>query len=449
VALWAGVVGGGGCAAGRALTGSGTNSSGSGGASSTGPSGSGGSVAIGSTSGTASGSGGGSNGAGGFGSCAKFTAAAQQAPAAMLILLQGSSSMNLSNKWPAAQQAVATAIDDDVFDSMSLGLMTFPSATPVTGPACIFGTPVFCGTFGLPEVPVAPAGMLKSTDSSGVRHDIYQFLVGHSPIPEADDPGNSTPLYDAMNNAYTSLSSVSIDKRILAIITDGGGSCTSISQPQRPYYPDGNDCPDWEQPATVNALISKWQTDATTPIDTFIVGVPGSNSHGESECFPGCGAMYDTAPYSMLLALSTYAVSGSPTTVDPTCDSTLMFTQTGADPAHPCHIDLSNGNNFNATALASAITTLRGKALGCVYDLPAPPPGQTIDPSQVNVIETIGAKAYDIPRRKSQSDTCLVDPCWDYDAQGKVDLIGIACSSLINATMADVQIVVGCATILN
>ncbi len=225
----------------------------------------------------------------------------------MLVLLQASSSMNLSNKWPASQQAVVQAIDEDVFDTMSLGLMAWPSTTPITGPACIFNLPVYCGTPGLPQVPVTAAGMNKSTAMTGVRHDMYQFLTNNNPISEGADPGNSTPLYDAMNNAYNYLQGVTgVQKRLLLVITDGGGSCTSVSVPQRPYYLDGNDCPDWEQPGNINTLISQWQTSTTTPIDTFIVGVPGSNSHGETVGF------YDTAPYAMRLALSTYAVSGSP-----------------------------------------------------------------------------------------------------------------------------------------
>jgi hypothetical protein len=385
----------------------------------------------------------------GLGACTTFTAQAQQAPAAMLILLQASSSMNLSNKWPAAQQAVVQAIDADVFDTMSLGMMTFPTQTLVTGPACIFGLPVACGTSGLPQVPVVPAGTAKSSASSGVRHDIYQYLLANGPIPEATDPGNATPLYDAMNNAYTALKGVSgVTKRILAVITDGGGSCTSLSQPLRPNIPDGNDCPDWEVPTNISTMIGAAQTDATTPVDTFVVGVPGSNSTGQSVPFPGLGD-YDTAPYHMLLALSTYAVAGSPTTVDPTCDSAAVWTATGGDPAVPCHIDLSNGNNFNAAALANAITTLRGKALGCAYDLPAPPPGQTIDPTKVNVVVTINGTSSTIPKRSNPADTCLTGMgCWDYDANQKVDLIGAACSEVSTETSATVNIYVGCATIL-
>ena len=154
-------------------------------------------------------------------------------------------------------------------------------------------------------------------------------------------------------------------------------------------------------------------------------------------------------PTACCSRLSTYAVAGSPTTtVDPTCDQTAVWTQTGADPAVPCHpLDLSNGNNFNPTALASAITTLRGKALGCVYDLPTPP-GKTIDPTKVNVVVTINGVATTIPKRTSMSDPCTASPgCWDYDANMKVDLIGYSCTNVSTSSSAEVNIDVGCVTV--
>jgi hypothetical protein len=445
VALGLGLALGGGCAASTQTrlgsgTGGGSGASGTGatgtGATGTGANGTGGGTML-----TSSGSGS-SSGSPVDAGCANFHAAATQAPAAMLILLQASSSMNLGTKWPAAQQAIAQAIDDDAFDTISLGMMTFPLATQVTGPACILNLPVNCGTSGLPQIPVQPAGTNKTTSPTGVRHDIYQYLVNNGPVPEATDPANSTPLYDAMNNAYNSLKGTNIAKRILVVVTDGGGSCTSLSVPQRPAYNDPNDCPDWEEPANFNQLISKWNTDPTTPIDTFIVGVPGSNSTANQMI-----GFYDTAPYDMLLALSTYAVSGSPSTVPANCDKTAVFSQTGAAPAVPCHIDLS-GNNFSPSTLADAIASIRGKELGCVYNLPTPPAGQTINPDQVNVVETINGMQYTIPKRSNPNDMCLgSSPCWDYNSQGQVVLIGAGCSAVQASATATVDIYVGCATI--
>jgi hypothetical protein len=299
---------------------------------------------------------------------------------------------------------------------------------------------VSCGTSALPVVPIAPAGMMKSNGSSGVRHDIYQYLATAAPLSNLDD---GAPIYDSLVNGYNALKAVSgVDKRILVLITDGGFSCTSLSSPARPGYLDGNGCPDWEEPDTVNTLIRGANADATTPIDTFIVGVPGSDSTGQKQ------GPFDTAPYSMQLALSTYAVSGSPATVDPACDSTTAFSQSGTAPANPCHIDLTQGT-FDPTTLASAIQQIRGKALGCTYDLPDPPQGMTIDPTLVNVTVTDMGTTTTIPKRTDPNDMCATAPgCWDYNAMMQVELIGSTCSEVSTALDVSVNVEVGCMTVL-
>jgi hypothetical protein len=356
----------------------------------------------------------------------------------MLVALDASASM-AGSKWAAAQLAIASAMDKDVFDTMSLGLVTFPTSM-VCPPGCL-GLPcnflqVGCGFSALPQVPLSPAGTDKSNAPQGVRHDIYNFLVSHSPI---NDPVDGSPVYDALVSGYAALELMDIQKRLLLLITDGGFSCTSLSE--RQGYFDGA-CYDWELPDTVNALIKSKHDDPEKPINTFIVGVPGSNSTGQNQ------NGYATPPYHMRLALSTYAVSGSPETVDPACDSSAVFTQGGADPAAPCHIDLSSGGSFDAASLSQAITDLRGKALGCVYDLPPPPEGETIDPSLVNVDVTVEDSTAQIPRRSDPSDDCSVDGCWDYNPTGQVEILGKTCADIGAATSAKVEIRVGCATVL-
>jgi hypothetical protein len=402
----------------------------------------------------------GSGGSGGAASCATFSAAAKQASAAMLFVLDGSASMNQQNKWGTAQLAVVQAIDNNVFDTMSLGLVTFPSSF-VDPPKCLcdfyfpgqstaqckasFATltgasGVSCGTSALPQVPIAPAGMSKSNAPSGVRHEMYQYLVKTSPLSNGDD---GSPIYDALQKGYESLKgpAVSADKRIVVLITDGGFSCTSVANPPRPGDTDGA-CLDWEFPGTVNDLINGARLDATKPINTFVVGVPGSDSNGEMQ-----GA-YSTPMYSMRLALSTYAVNGSPDTVDPACDKNLVFTKNGSAPAKPCHIDLSSGANFNPDALANAIAAIRGKALGCLYTLPDPPPGKTIDLGLVNVVVTVGGVKATIPKRSTPADDCAKDGCWDYTGTQQVQLLGKTCADVSAATDAAVDINVGCATIV-
>src|SRR5437762_3411690 len=71
-----------------------------------------------------------------FGGCGSATYAAKQAPAAMLVLLDKSSSMADQNKWTFAAQATVQAIDQPIFDTMYLGLMAAPSGTRM-GPQCI------------------------------------------------------------------------------------------------------------------------------------------------------------------------------------------------------------------------------------------------------------------------------------------------------------------------
>jgi hypothetical protein len=390
---------------------------------------------------------GGGNGEGGSGipECAKFTAAAKQAPAAIMFVLDKTASMNVKigpkSKWAYAVTAVVDAIDADAFDNISLGLVAFPLNQKVPGPQCLFGgiIPVTCGVPALPQVPLADSGIMKSSDPTGVRHQMYNVLAQLAPPNNMDD---GSPVYDALNGAYDSLRSYdNVDKRIAVLLSDGGFSCTSLSSPTRPGYNDPNNCPDWEQPPVMNDLITAARTDASKPVNTFIVGVPGSNSNGEDQ------GPYATPPYNMRLALSTYAVSGSPDTVDPACDKTAVFTQGGTEPSIPCHIDLSSGT-FDSDVLANAITQIRGKALGCIYDLPEPPVGQTIDPAQVNVRVTLNGSEDTIPKRSNPNDDCATDGCWDYNVQQQVQLLGKTCADVTTATDAKVEIYVGCATIV-
>lgn len=422
-----------------------TTGGGQGGDGTTGSTGSGGSGS------TTSGGGGVGGGGGGGPACAKFSAEAKQLPAAMLIVLDMSASMKKAQKWGAAQLAVVSAIDKDVFDSMSLGLVTFPSSftdppqcvcdyvEQQVGLPCSLAIPngVSCGYSALPQVAIAPAGKEKSNDNMGVRKKVYDYLVANSPLSNDDD---GSPVYDALNAAYSALKAYNIDQRMAVLITDGGFSCTSLSN--RPGYVDGYGCSDWEYPDSVNTLISTARTDAAKPITTFVVGVPGANSSGAQ--VDG----FDTPPYKMRLALSTYAVSGAPDSVDPACDKGAVFTQNGAEPAVPCHIDLSGGAAFDADVLAKAIADIRGKALGCVYDLPEPPPGEVIDLMLVNVIVTLNGAVTTIPKRSKPDDTCADAPCWDYNAKGQVEILGKGCADISEAADAKVEIQVGCTTIL-
>jgi hypothetical protein len=368
----------------------------------------------------------------GDGHCGAESFSAMAAPAAMLFVLDASGSMGDDDKYANAQQAIVTAMNLPIFNTMSLGLLLYPQSetVPAMCPA-LAGFPVNCLVSGLPQVPLALAGT-DTTDTTGVRRDIYQELVASAPA--TGGVGNGNPIYDALTNGLKTLQAFTTGKRIMFFITDGGASCTSQDTPQRPYYVDCNGCDDWENPNNIVTLLLNANTAATAPVDTLVVGLENTD--------PG-----DNPPYNLGLALSAYALAGSPATVPPGCNGT--YTKTGGAPAIPCNFDLTTTPDFS-TALEADIEKVRNQLLGCTFALPTPKSGGMVDMNEVNVEYSVhGGKPVEIDRRASASNHCTSSPgCWDYNSMGQVELIGAACSAVEAASSADVQILVGCQTII-
>jgi hypothetical protein len=366
--------------------------------------------------------------------CATSVSEATQAEAAMLVVLDRSQSMSQNNKWMFAATAIVQAVDQNAFDTMWLGLYAAPSGL-VTGPACIMGLQVACAVAPFPQVEIKLAGAAKSGDPSGVRHNIKAWLGSNFP---ATGMGDASPMYAALQAAIMALQGwPKTGKRILLLVTDGTLSCNQFST--RPGFKDCNGCDhDWENPNNIVTLLGNANKDAQSPIETFVVGVPGADTYDATGCnFP---------PYHMRLALSAMAYAGSPQNVDPACTGTA-FTQAGGDPSKSCHFDMTQGK-FDAQALADTISQIRGKALGCVYELPTPE-GGTVDKTRVNVEYAVGdAGMTQLKKRSDPSDGCQSDGCWDYDNDGKVVLVGKACEEVKSSPSAKVQIVVGCQTVL-
>jgi hypothetical protein len=363
------------------------------------------------------------------------TYSAQQTPAAMMVLLDRSSSMASGNKFPTAAQAIISAIDEDVFDGMSLGLYMSPNVGTVNGPQCIFGLPVACGNPALAQVPLTAAGTMKSADGSGVRSRIYSAMANTSPD---SSQGDATPLYGAMDASIKTLQGYNTSKRILLVVSDGTIDCTSLASPSRPAYTDGNGCNDWEKPDNIISLLQTANLDPNKPIETFIVGVPGADTYDPQ------GVNYP--PYHMRLALSAFAYAGSPSNVPANCTG-KTFTQAGGDPTVSCHFDMTQQGGFTSAALASVIAQVRGRVAACSYDLPMPA-GVVLDKALVNVVLTTDGKSQNLYRRQDPNNPCTGTGCWDYSSDGKVQLIGAACSAAQSAAKIDVKISVGCQTIV-
>jgi len=374
--------------------------------------------------------------------CATGQYQAAPLPAAMLVLLQRSGSMSENNKWVFAAQAIVQALDADVFDTMDLGFMAAPNML-VTGPACIANLPVACGVPAFPQVSMSLAGPLKSTANAGVRAQIKQWLTQNAPDESA---GEGNPLYDAIQSGIATLQGFQVQgKRILFVVTDGAISCTSLSTRTANAFHDGNNCPDWENPNNIMQLVATANADPTSPVDTFIVGVPGADTYDSTGV--------NDPPYHMRAALSDIAYAGSPNNVPANCTHTNPFHPTSQsdstidpDPTLSCHFDMTQ--NYSAQDVANAIAQVRGQVLGCVFNLPTPEAG-TVNLSEVNVSYAVnGGSQTDLYKRATPTEDCSQTGCWDYNASNQVELFGKACTDVEGATSADVEITVGCATVV-
>ena len=375
------------------------------------------------------------NGAGGD-TCAGTAYGAKQDPAALLFVLDRSVSM-AGGKWQSLAAAVTSAMDDPQFDTMSVGFLAAPSGDSPS-PACISALlpTVPCLAPSAPQIAITDVGPKPASDPSSFRHLAQAGLAAAAPAPNGLDP-DATPLYAAIKNGITALQQwPKPGKRILVIVTDGTIDCNEGSG--RPGFPDGNGCAkEWEDPNNIVALVKGANMDGAAPIQTFVVGVPGADTYDPS------GANFP--PYHMRLALSAIASAGAPTLVDPACNG-KTFTQSAGDPSVPCHFDMTSGG-FDAKTLGENLGKIRNKSLGCTFDLPVPAMG-TIDPNKVNVQINFGMGLVSVPKRGNPNDQCLDHPCWDYDANGKVEVIGQACKELESTAKAAVSIVAGCDTIV-
>ena len=369
---------------------------------------------------------------GSFNGCASATYDAVQVPAAMLVVLDRSSSMAMNSKWTFAAQAIVQALDADSFDGMHVGLYAAPSGSQA-GPSCLLGLPVSCQAPPFPQVDLALAGADKSSAASGVRRRIKDWLTANSPD---NGLGDASPMHAALTAANASLTAWPMaGKRIILAVTDGALSCNQFST--RPGYPDCNGCNhDWENPQNIVDLVAAAYMDGAKPIETFVVGVPGADTFDSTGCnFP---------PYRMRQALSAIAWAGSPTHVPAACTG-RAYMQSGADPATSCHFDMTQGG-FTAQRLADAIAAVRGAAVGCILELPRPPDGSSIDRSRVNVRVIADSVTSELAKRQSMTNQCLTTGCWDYTSDGKVELIGKACDDVRAARSIQVKVETGCTT---
>jgi hypothetical protein len=107
-----------------------------------------------------------------------------------------------------------------------------------------------------------------------------------------------------------------------------------------------------------------------------------------------------------------------------------------------CHMDLTTSPDFSA-ALRAGLAQVTGQLVSCTYDIPPPPPGQTIDPSEVNVIYTpSGSDSARLIGRGASSD-CTEG--WQLEGDQLV-ICPDTCDAIKQDTGAKLELLFGCAS---
>ena len=342
-----------------------------------------------------SGEGGGSLGDAG---CATATAKATKTPVYMEFILDGSGSMKQNGKWPAATGALEAIFADmktKADTGVGVGLIVFSDTLDKTHASGPYPSSV--------DVPINFVGAAQDTA-------LNNRLGGQ--------PGSDTPTGTALKGGYGELETYTPmtpippgGQKVLVLITDGvptdncaqnGGSYTS------------NAC-------VVEAAAELTKGAPAGPILTFVVGTgvyPSTNTSNFDPSFLGNLAQ---------------AGGSGPKGCNPN--------ENAAGATDLCYFEVdptAGSQTATEQAFENAINAIRGQVVSCTFPLNVNPEAGTLDPTKVNV--TVDGNT--VPQSSTNG--------WSYNDPTNPTAIvfnGAACTNLKNDASANVQSVLGCATI--
>jgi hypothetical protein len=331
----------------------------------------------------------GSTGAGGEKECQAKETPGKRVPAALLVVLDRSGSMNDAGKWPAAtsalNQMLATADPE-----LSMGLSRFPEGTPAPCGLTDIACQVNFECTDIKDIPNVPVGPLKDTKAQ------IQNLIATT------KPNGGTPTLWALRKAYKYMQELQTDsERFVLLVTDGVP--TFVTPPFGGFPEMGTNC-------GTKAELGKETSDArkgNPPVRTFVIGAPGSEEGLE--------------------ILSGLALNGG------TCRPG------GSHSSFTCHYQIGAAN-FEKE-LADTLTQIAGSVSNCTYAVPVPS-DEEVDPEKVNVVVTTAEGETVVLKDTNQQDG------WDYtdDSKTKIEIFGPQCEAINKGTSATVKIALGCQT---
>jgi hypothetical protein len=174
---------------------------------------------------------------------------------------------------------------------------------------------------------------------------------------------------------------------------------------------------------------------ATTGVETFVVGVPGSEDPQ--------GALYDPMYDLSLMAQAGGTAIANSTPVSGTSNGTVV------DPRGTyCHYDLTQGDF--ATNVQQALKRIKAELTGCTYPFPQPPAGfVTVNTQAIRLIYKQGGTT-DIVLAEAPQDDCAYGGQWYFsgsDANGlptDINLCPDTCTTVRSDLDASVEVKATC-----
>jgi hypothetical protein len=332
------------------------------------------------------------------GGCATGTARAIHDPIYMLFVVDGSGSMNADSKWAALVPALDLLIDDLLLQkdtSFAIGLTIFSDTNDVT---------LGKGPYATVDVPVAYVDSVQAAklharlDNAKPRYDTPTLAVLNGQFPVIESFVPAPPLVPG-------------GKRVVAFMTDGVP------------YPDPNDT---QKPLVVKLVGDEFAKVAPAgPITTVAVGIG-------------------------------YFLPYSPTTYDPTFMGNVAlaggvpnqpcYPEITQDPSQFCHFQVTPGggafqleNEFRI-----AFDKIRSRVASCEFALEKADGGSPVEPDKANVVFTDDYNDQSIVPEDPQDG-------WTYDDANnptKIILHGKSCAALKANVRGQVQVVLGCKTVV-
>jgi Mg-chelatase subunit ChlD len=357
-------------------------------------------------SGTLLGGGGASGGLGGDGGggsnlldsgCATATAATQRSPVYMLVVLDGSGSMQSDNKWTGVVPALDAFFDDllsKADPSFAVGLIAFSDQNDPTCSISFFSA----GCSG--PYPTNIDVRIAAVDAA--QHAKLRGRIDPS------SPMGDTPTHTALQGGFSELENFKPSgtippngKKVLVLMTDGVPT-------------DGSNT------ASNSALVAQ---ELGKGITTFAVGIgpfPSTNTKGYDPVFMGHIAK---------------AGGAAPTSCNQNETQNV---------ANVCHLQVTPGGKSAQQVeqdFINAINAIRGQVATCEFVLEKS--SGAVDPSQVNVIYTDQNGTQHVLVQDGTNG-------WTYDDPNnptKVILHGGDCDEVKNDPKGKISIVLGCKTV--